>query len=151
MADGLDGVAWAGDRFVAVGTSIGLSEDGDLWRRARTPVDGQLTAVAWNGQRLVAVGLDGLIMYSDDGDWWSRAAHSATAETLTDVAWNGERFVAVGHHGIIVHSSDGDLWDYLADEHLRGRRVERRAIRGGQLLRRHDHVQHGRRPLEVGQ
>ena len=107
---GLGGVMWAGDRFVAVGHSIGLSEDGVRWRRARMSVHGDLTAVAWNGERHVAVGREGLIVHSDNGDWWSPATDSATAETLTDVAWNGERFVAVGHHGAIVYSSDGDRW-----------------------------------------
>jgi hypothetical protein len=107
---GLRGVMWAGDRFVAVGHSIGLSKDGVRWRGAHMPVHGYLAAVAWNGERHVAVGNEGLILYSNDGGWWSPAADSATAETLTGVAWNGERFVAVGHHGAIVHSSDGDHW-----------------------------------------
>ncbi len=107
---GLSGVAWAGDRFVAAGHSIGLSEDGIRWRNSRMWVHGDLTAVAWNGELHVAVGHEGVILHSDNGDWWSPAADSATAETLTDVAWNGERFVAVGHHGAIVHSSDGDHW-----------------------------------------
>ena len=107
---GAGGVTWAGERFVAVGHSIGLSEDGVRWRRARMSVHGDLTAVAWNGERHVAVGREGLIVHSDNGDWWSPATDSATVETLTDVAWNGERFVAVGHHGAIVYSSDGDHW-----------------------------------------
>ena len=107
---GLNGVTWAGDRFVAVGHAIGFSEDGIRWRRARMSVHGDLTAAAWNGQRHVAVGREGLIVHSDNGDWWAPATESATAEALTDVAWNGERFVAVGHHGAIVHSSDGDRW-----------------------------------------
>ena len=107
---GLRGVTWAGDRFVAVGHSIGLSEDGVHWREARMSVHGDLTAAAWSGERHVAVGGEGLIVHSDNGDWWAPATDSATAETLTDVAWNGERFVAVGYHGAIVHSTDGDHW-----------------------------------------
>ena len=108
---GLSDVIWDGNRFLAVGHhSIGYSRDGDNWRRARDAGEGQLHAVAWNGDRYVAVGLDGLIMHSWDGELWSRAADSATTETLNDVAWNGERFVAVGRHGAIVHSSDGDRW-----------------------------------------
>ena len=107
---GLMDLVWDGRRFVAVGSTIGYSADGDRWQKARTSVTGEFHAVTWNGARYVAVGHDGLIMHSDDGDRWERAVDSATEETLEDVAWNGERFVAVGFHGAIVHSSDGMRW-----------------------------------------
>ena len=61
-------LVWDGGRFLAVGSTIGYSADGDRWQKARTSVDGELHAVAWNGERYVAVGHDGLIMHSRDGD-----------------------------------------------------------------------------------
>ena len=114
-------VIWDGDRFVAVGYSIGSSSDGDRWHRSLTFFEGStrgwcasrtcyLNAVVWNGDRYVAVGFAGLIMHSEDGDRWWQATDSATTETLNDVAWSGERFVAVGRQGVIVNSRDGDRW-----------------------------------------
>ena len=107
---GLRDIIWDGTRFVAVGSSIGYSVDGGRVQRARVSVEGYLNAVAWSGERYVSVGKDGLVMFSYDGDRWTRANDSATTETLNDVAWSGERFVAVGDHGAIVHSADGESW-----------------------------------------
>ena len=208
---GLRDVIWDGTRFVAVGSSIGYSAAGGRVQRARVSVEGYLNAVAWSGDRYVAVGRDGLIMFSHDGDRWTRTKDSATAETLNDVAWNGERFVAVGDHGAIVHSADGESWQLASQpavpfgvtqrnddgswtthyafegiawngerfiavgwgnqmgqprrrplgvvgrprvpgpRALRSRRLERRAVRGGRLLRCRGHAQRRWRPLGTRQ
>lgn len=106
---GLHDVVWGGNRFIAVGSTIGHSADGSRWQLVSDLGMPNLTAIAWNGIHYVAVGHDGLIMRSSDGDRWE-PADSATTETLNDVTWNGMRFVAVGDHGVIIHSADGHRW-----------------------------------------
>ena len=113
---GFSGVAWNGERFVAVGWGgsddrigpIVHSRDGDRWELANDHdflVDEHFEAVAWNGRRFVVVGsFDGTIMYSADGDRWEPASEIATFDTLRDVAWGNGRFVAVGWNGTIVVS-----------------------------------------------
>lgn len=107
---GLHDVVWGGNRFIAVGSTIGHSTDGSRWQLVSDLGMPNLTAIAWNGIHYVAVGHDGLIMRSSDGDRWE-PADSATTETLNDVTWNGTRFVAVGDHGVIIHSADGNSWE----------------------------------------
>ena len=108
---GFSGVAWNGERFVAVGwdgrgndrLTVVHSRDGDRWDRG--DAYGHFKAIAWNGRRFVAVSpLDGTIMYSSDGDRWEPASEIATFDALNDIAWGNGRFVAVGWNGTIVVS-----------------------------------------------
>ena len=112
---GFNGVAWNGERFVAVGWGGGddraglvvHSRDGDRWELANDHdflADENFKAVAWNGRRFVAVSFDGTIMYSADGDRWEPASEIATFDALRDIAWGNGRFVAVGRNGTIVVS-----------------------------------------------
>lgn len=112
---GFNGVAWNGERFVAVGWggndrvgTVAHSRDGDRWELADDHdflADEHFTAVAWNGARFAAVSSsDGTIMYSADGDRWEPASEIATFDTLNDVAGGNGRFVAVGWNGTIVVS-----------------------------------------------
>ena len=112
----LDGVAWSGERFVAVGgrtDSIVHSLDGEHWQEAsrRDDLYGR-SGVAWAGDRFVAVGHS--IGLSEDGIRWRQARVSVHGD-LTAVAWNGERHVAVGSEGLIVHSDSGDWWSPATD------------------------------------
>lgn len=62
-------------------------------------------AISRTGRR-VAVGVNGKVLYSDDGTMWL-AADSGTVATLLDVVWANDHFVAVGR-GVIVESYDGN-------------------------------------------
>lgn len=109
---GFEGLAWNGEKFVAVGWgSEGVvvhSRDGDQWELAddHDYLAGEhLTAVAWSGERFVAVSYrGGSVMISTDGDRWDPAGDVGTLDRLMDVAWGGGRFVAVGANGTIVTS-----------------------------------------------
>ena len=116
---GFNGVAWNGERFVAVGWdgrgsdrvgTVVHSRDGDHWELANDQdllLYEDFGAVAWNGRRFVAVSshdLDGTIMYSAAGDRWEPASEIATVDALNDIAWGNGRFVAVGWNGTIVVS-----------------------------------------------
>ncbi|MEQ8263499.1 YCF48-related protein [Pseudohaliea sp.] len=66
----LTGLALAGDRLVAVGERglVALSEDGERWRQAQTPVSVLLTAVTFaDAEHGWAVGHGGVVLGTDDG------------------------------------------------------------------------------------
>ena len=151
----LEGVAWTGSRFVAVGRNgtIVHSADGDRWTEASSTItEDALRDVAWNGSRLVAVGHD-RIVYSSDGDRWTQASAAAVGDdSLVRVAWGDSSFVAVGFGGSIVYSPDGATWTKAGDsgaERLRNVAWGRRPLcrRRG---RWHDRVQLRRRDLDEG-
>jgi len=71
----LEGVAWSGSQFVAVG----------------------------QGNTYFGAGSDSTILTSPDGRTWT-AQHSSTSPYLYDVIWSGSQFVAVGLHGTILTS-----------------------------------------------
>ena len=119
--NGLTGVVWSGERFVAV-ADLGLivhSPDGDRWERAIDTVRGGFSGVGRGGGRLVAVWRgERAVAHSGDGDRWERASDIPRVHSLSDVAWGAGRFVAVGSSGwddgyraAIVHSLDGDRWE----------------------------------------
>ncbi len=104
----LQGVAWGGSRFVAVGKGFGYPDGPG--------------------------GEYGAILHSTDGITWSVAHrfHQGTArmrlfaegmqnEDLEAVAWNGTRFVAVGgwfgrdEYGTIAYSADGITWTEVSN------------------------------------
>ena len=106
MASGASsrGVAWGGDRFVAVGGSGAVhSRDGIRWRKAPDPSSSLLPfAVAWSGDRFVAVGWGDAIIRSSDGNRWEEVSGAATSSPQTillDIVCGGDRLVAVGVHG----------------------------------------------------
>lgn len=107
----LHGVAWGGDRFVAVGgwqDSVLHSPDGQEWLVARSAQEMPgLRDVVWDGIRFVGVGNS--LGHSSDGDRWQPALTHAAGQ-LEAVAWSGDRYVAVGRDGLIMHSGDGDRW-----------------------------------------
>ncbi len=106
----VDDVVWAGDRLVAVGTSLdpvsfttrgcaAASADGSAWQAQLT--DGPLYAVAWTGERVVAVGwvdngillpdITQVTLWSLDGLEWRLCDYGW--EMSSDVAFNGGRLV----------------------------------------------------------
>ncbi|MCB1707753.1 MAG: hypothetical protein KDI10_03325, partial [Halioglobus sp.] len=60
------------------------------------------------GERYFAVGIQGHILYSDDGgDSWTQAAVPVRSSLLSIDFPTPELGWAVGHEGVILHSSDG--------------------------------------------
>lgn len=110
----LNGVAWIGNQFVAVGGSAGLpgvivsSADGITWtgrEAGATPLRG----VASSGTQAVIVGANGVAFTSPNGLAWT-ARSTGTASNLNRVAWCDTQFVAVGDNGTILTSPDGVTW-----------------------------------------
>lgn len=123
-SENLDGLAWGGGKFVAVGTGgvVLTSPDGVSWFKHHSGTGQHLHEVAWSGNRFVAVGLGGTIIISTDGIHWSTIPCPAPSQNLRSVTWSGLRFVAVGDNGKIITSTDGLSWINLTGPaaHLNG-------------------------------
>lgn len=114
-ADGpatMNSVTWAGDKFVAVGSSgqIQTSKDGSNWIRiAPSGATGALTRITSDGIKLLAVGAKTVIVSTDEGRHWV-PAKVPDGLTLNSIAWSGRGFAAVGQGGAVCLSTDGTTW-----------------------------------------
>lgn len=106
----LEGVAWSGSKFVAVGSSgtILTSTDKVTWTPSTSGTTNSLHSITWSGTQFVVVGDSGTILTSPDGITWT--SHTAGTYPLFGVAWSGTQFVAVGFYGNIFTSPDGITW-----------------------------------------
>ena len=117
----LNGVAWSGTQFVAVGSggTILTSPDGTTWTSRTLDTSTFLGAflqgtflqgVTWSGTQFVAVGSGGTVLTSPDGITWTSHFSQGATNILYGVAWSGTQFVAVGSVGTIRTSPDGITW-----------------------------------------
>lgn len=123
----LNGVAWSGNQFVAVGSSgtILASPDGVTWTSRYSGTTASLSDVIWAGNRFIAIGTSysdstgysNVVLTSADGVSWT-ATYTGTNNYLARITWSGSLFVAVGGQGnsgspytnIILTSTDGITW-----------------------------------------
>ena len=104
--DHMNGVAWSGSLFVAVGGgAVWTSPDGINWTSRTTPVYAFMYAVTWSGSLFVAVGYDGTALTSPDGITWTSRTTPGT-DSMRGVTWSGSLFVAVGDGGTVWTSVD---------------------------------------------
>ncbi len=118
--ESLQGLAYGGGSFVAVGASsdpvskatlvpIQVSTDGLTWRRANPhPSFSALSAVTYGQSRFVAVGANSAVFTSTDGLTWTKGTVNATA-ALACVAAGPSLFVS-GSGSAIYSSPDGLTW-----------------------------------------
>lgn len=126
------GVAWSGERYVAVGTTISdtgsgyqsmviSSPDAVDWTVRKTVHNvtlEHLDAIVWSGSQFVAVGENGRILTSLDGLTWED--HSvAKSVHLGDVIWTGQQFVAACGYNPILQSTDGKQWSPKSQKQVR--------------------------------
>lgn len=119
----MDDVAFAGGRYVAVGTNVApgiwLSDDAEHWRPAGDFTLGPsylgfMTGVAAGGPGFVAVGPDPGVWVSADGDLWTRSGSAGDAPTPGQLAYDvvsgpGGRVIVATGAGLQV-SDDGAAW-----------------------------------------
>lgn len=114
---GLNGVAWSGTQFVAVGGDADPDDDVDAaiimtspngvdWTPRTNAAKGGLYSVAWSGTQFVAVGTNGQIFTSANGIAWA-SRNSGVKLLLSDVVWTGAQFVAVGGNTVDDPSGTG--------------------------------------------
>ena len=125
----LDGVAWDGARFHAVGRDydfdisgwVGViysSSDGVIWTRRykSTTSDTGLHAVASSGSASIAVGNNGTVLRTTDGtNFTTVSVPGLGTSTVSGVAYGGAKFVLVAYSGgngtpKVFTSGDGLSW-----------------------------------------
>ncbi len=123
----LEGIAWNGSLFVAVGRDglIMTSSDAVSWSApVSTSANGpnparerDFYAVAWSGFQWVAVGELRDIWRSTDAMAWNTATNvpelldgNFDSLALNDVLWTGDEFVCASGVGTVLHSFDGLAW-----------------------------------------
>jgi photosystem II stability/assembly factor-like uncharacterized protein len=111
------GLAYAGDRVVAVGNGgvVLLSDDdGQTWRIANTPTDELLTAVVFpTTKEGWAVGQDLLVLHTiDAGETWTQQHFTADSDQVlfTVVSLSPGHLFASGSYNSIVETHDGAAW-----------------------------------------
>jgi len=108
------GVAWCGNRFVAVGDfgAVETSGDGVQWLPS-IPIstNGPVRAIACTNKLMLVAGDQGFMMSSPDGLSWTQRSNGTTAP-LYSVAASPSLFVAVGGSpaGQIFTSPDAITW-----------------------------------------
>jgi hypothetical protein len=111
----LNGIAWVGNRFIAVGNNgnILTSSDGTSWSAVNSATGSNLLGIVWNGLKYVIVGENGKIQTSNDGSDWTLQNSGTDTATLNDAVWAGDQFVVVGENpsGVILTSDTGTIWD----------------------------------------
>jgi photosystem II stability/assembly factor-like uncharacterized protein len=111
------GIAYAGDRVVAVGNAgvVLLSDDdGQSWRIANTPSDELLTSVIFpTPKEGWAVGQDLLVLHSvDAGETWTQQHFTAGSDQVlfTVVSFSPGHLLATGSYNSVVETHDGASW-----------------------------------------
>ena len=93
----LNGIVFAGGKFVAVGASgvVSISIDSTNWIESATATTNDLNGIVYANGELVAVGNGGTVETSADGSNWV-LQNSGTTNPLSAVAFGNGKFVAVG-------------------------------------------------------
>jgi hypothetical protein len=142
-ADSISSITWAGDRFVAIGTTYSsnsnqnetivlTSINGSVWSTKNLGSYGMFSDfsdLTWINNQFVAVGStynammqpESIIISSPDGINWTRQAVGTTA-SLRRVAWGGGQFMAVGSNSMLT-STDGATWaqhNFLINDSFEG-------------------------------
>lgn len=127
------GVAWSGNKFVAVGGSVDsdilTSTDGINWDSQTVPPPtafdqprnqfGTVGSVSWSGKQFIATADGGLIITSPDGVTWTNQS-SGSSQSLAAATWTGSQYIAVGaelkprgiSRGAIYTSPDAITWTH---------------------------------------
>jgi len=93
----LNGIVFAGGKFVAVGASgvVSISIDASNWIESATATTNDLNGIVYANGELVAVGNGGTVETSGNGSDWV-LQNSGTTNPLSAVAYGNGKFVAVG-------------------------------------------------------
>ena len=107
----LQGIAWNGSRFVAVGAAgtVVRSADGVNWSAGRIPSTAFFSTVAPFHGGWVAGGSEGSLYSSPDAETWTSMDLGLT-NWVYRVRAIDDALVAVGQGGLILVSTDGTHW-----------------------------------------
>lgn len=100
----------AGDsQTIFTGSGISTS----LFFEKTPPMFGNLNSITSNSFRFVSVGDAASIIYSEDGNVWTKVKGIPSTKNFYDVIWTGEQFVLVGESGVIFYSPSGSAWQKI--------------------------------------
>jgi photosystem II stability/assembly factor-like uncharacterized protein len=107
----LNYVAYAGDRWIAVGTggAMRTSPDAVVWTRQNATLTVGLNAFAYGNGLYAVVGNTGKIATSANSVTWTERTSGVTTN-LRNITFNNGTFVAVGDSGVVLTSTDGIGW-----------------------------------------
>jgi hypothetical protein len=117
----INGIAYGGGKFVAVGGSVKMahSSDGITWTAVSDSKfdDTVIKRIAYGGDKFVAVGVDGEMAYSgNDGSTWTAVSAAEStfpdddSDPITSIAYGDGKFVAVHEDGTMAYSTNGSEW-----------------------------------------
>lgn len=92
-------------------TGVGISTN--LFFQKSPPMFGNLHSITSNSFRFVSVGESASIVYSEDGNIWTKVKGVASTRDFYDVIWTGDKFVLVGEFGDIFFSPSGSIWERI--------------------------------------
>jgi hypothetical protein len=95
------------DQTIFTGSGISTS----LYFEKTPPMFGNLYSITSNSFRFVAVGESASIVYSQDGNIWTKVKGLPSTRNFYDVIWTGDKFVLVGESGDIFYSPSGSTWE----------------------------------------
>jgi hypothetical protein len=111
-SNGLNGIAYGNNLFVAVGRNSPflISSDGKSWTRVLWSADlqGPFYGVAFGNGTFVSVGAAGAVAASTDAQQWSE--QNLDVLDFTGVAYGDAGFTLVGRNGAVWQSSEGASW-----------------------------------------
>jgi hypothetical protein len=133
--DRINGIAYGGGKFVAVGAyedgsnwkgEMAYSADGVTWTKVTDTKLGSIQPVVYGGGKFIAGGEGGKMAYSADGVTWTAVENSAfgSRDYITRLFYGGGRFVAHGGGPVgnwkykTAYSTDGVTWTMLEDSAL---------------------------------
>ncbi len=104
-------VAWANDRFIAVGRAgtIVSSTDGITWVSHNSATSDDLRAVCWDGSRYIVMS-GTTVVTSSDGLTWNATALTSSLGTIKSIACNGTNYVTATTAGLYT-STDAVTWN----------------------------------------
>jgi hypothetical protein len=113
----LEGAAWTGGRFVAVGagTRFLVSPTGEAWDTVPAPAPFlNWHSVAWSGRQALATGSGALAVSADGLQWESTSPGSLTPESRLEswyhAHWTGNEWLVPDAWGDVWVSRDGRQW-----------------------------------------
>lgn len=105
------------DTWVVVGNTqsifSGVGIGTTFFYEKAPPSFGNLNSVSANSFRFVAVGNNATILYSNNGNTWTKINGLPTTNDFYDVIWTGDKFVCVGEQGTIFYSPSGSSWEKI--------------------------------------
>lgn len=108
-AGSLSAVHWTGVEFVAVGTSVLRSPDGQSWTETPVPAAvARFTAVARAAGVYLGVDDAGRVYSAPDAATWT--LRDTLGSAANAVTWTGSGFIVAGGGGAVATSVDGLSW-----------------------------------------